>query len=49
MAAAAQATRGAQLDARRGLAPGTSLKQTGVRRRFLSTTETAAQLATAPR
>ena len=45
MAVPAQATSSDQLDARLGLAPGTSLKQTGVRRRFLSTTETAAQLA----
>jgi len=34
-----------QLDARLGLRAGTSLRQTGVRRRFLSTDETAAQLA----
>lgn len=34
-----------QLDARYGFAPGTSLKQTGVKTRFLSTTETASFLA----
>jgi 3-oxoacyl-[acyl-carrier-protein] synthase-3 len=34
-----------ELDRRLGLPSGTSFKQTGVRRRFLSTTETAAQLA----
>jgi 3-oxoacyl-[acyl-carrier-protein] synthase-3 len=45
MALPAQSTSSEQLDDRLGLAPGTSLKQTGVRRRFLSTTETAAQLA----
>lgn len=45
MALPAQATTSEQLDARLGLAPGTSLQQTGVRRRFLSTTETAAELA----
>jgi 3-oxoacyl-[acyl-carrier-protein] synthase-3 len=47
MALPAQATSSEQLDHRLGLAPGTSLKQTGIRRRFLSTTETAAQLAAA--
>jgi 3-oxoacyl-[acyl-carrier-protein] synthase-3 len=45
MALPAQVTSSQQLDDRLGLAPGTSLEQTGVRRRFLSTTETAAQLA----
>jgi 3-oxoacyl-[acyl-carrier-protein] synthase III len=45
MALPAQATSSSQLDERLGLAPGTSLQQTGVRRRFLSTTETAAGLA----
>lgn len=45
MALPAQAISSQQLDERLGLAPGTSLKQTGVRRRFLSTNETAAQLA----
>lgn len=35
------------LDQQLGLRPGSTLKQTGVRRRFLSTTETAAQLAAA--
>lgn len=45
MALPAQSTSSEQLDTRLGLAPGTSWKQTGVRRRFLSTTETAAQLA----
>jgi 3-oxoacyl-[acyl-carrier-protein] synthase-3 len=45
MALPAQATSSQQLDERLGLTPGTSLEQTGVRRRFLSTTETAAQLA----
>jgi 3-oxoacyl-[acyl-carrier-protein] synthase-3 len=34
-----------QLDQKLGLRAGSTLKQTGVRRRFLSTTETAAQLA----
>lgn len=34
-----------ELDRQLGLQPGSTLKQTGVRRRFLSTTETAAQLA----
>lgn len=34
-----------ELDRRLGLRPGSTLRQTGVRRRFLSTTETAAQLA----
>lgn len=34
-----------QLDHKLGLRAGSTLKQTGVRRRFLSTTETAAQLA----
>lgn len=47
MALPAEATHSDRLDARLGLAPGTSLRQTGVRRRFLSTTETAAQLAAA--
>lgn len=45
MALPAKMTCSDQLDARLGLAPGTSLRQTGVRRRFLSTTETAARLA----
>lgn len=45
MAVPAQATSAAQLDARLGLPAGSSERQTGVRRRFLSTTETAAQLA----
>lgn len=45
MALPAQAVSSEQLDERLGLPPGTSLRQTGVRRRFLSTTETAAQLA----
>lgn len=45
MALPAQVTSSQQLDERLGLAPGTTLKQTGVRRRFLSTTETAAQVA----
>lgn len=45
MALPAQMTTSQQIDERLGLAPGTSLKQTGVRRRFLSTTETAAGLA----
>ncbi len=34
-----------ELDLKLGLRPGSTLKQTGIRRRFLSTTETAAQLA----
>lgn len=34
-----------ELDRRLGLRPGSTLRQTGVRRRFLSTSETAAQLA----
>jgi len=34
-----------ELDRQLGLAPGSSFRQTGVARRFLSTTETAAQLA----
>jgi 3-oxoacyl-[acyl-carrier-protein] synthase-3 len=38
-------TSAAQLDERLGLPAGSTLRQTGVRRRFLSTTETAAQLA----
>ncbi|MBX9899216.1 MAG: 3-oxoacyl-ACP synthase [Burkholderiaceae bacterium] len=33
------------LDAKLGLAPGTSYQQTGIRRRYLSTEETAAELA----
>jgi len=41
----AQPTSSHQLDQRLGLPAGTSFKQTGVRRRFLSVTETAAQLA----
>jgi 3-oxoacyl-[acyl-carrier-protein] synthase-3 len=45
MAVPAHAMSSLQLDERLGLAPGASLKQTGVRRRFLSTHETAAQLA----
>ncbi|WP_028101332.1 3-oxoacyl-[acyl-carrier-protein] synthase III C-terminal domain-containing protein [Pseudoduganella violaceinigra] len=45
MAVPAQATSSQQLDERLRLSPGTSLRQTGVRRRFLSTTETAAELA----
>ncbi|HEY5800178.1 MAG TPA: 3-oxoacyl-[acyl-carrier-protein] synthase III C-terminal domain-containing protein [Burkholderiaceae bacterium] len=45
IAVPAQAVTSEQLDQRLGLAPGASYKATGVRRRFLSTTETAAQLA----
>lgn len=45
MALPAKSTSSWELDERLGLVPGTSLKQTGVRRRFLSETETAAQLA----
>lgn len=45
MALPTQLTSNQQLDDRLCLPPGTSFKQTGVRRRFLSTTETAAQLA----
>jgi 3-oxoacyl-[acyl-carrier-protein] synthase-3 len=45
MALPAQMTSSQQLDERLGLAPGTSFRQTGVRRRFLSTAETAAELA----
>lgn len=45
MAVPAGETSAAQLDARLGLRAGSSFQQTGVRRRFLSTTETAAQLA----
>lgn len=41
----AQETSSCQLDYHLGLPDGTSFKQTGVRRRFLSKTETAAQLA----
>lgn len=45
MALPAQQMDSAALDARLGLAPGTTFAQTGVARRFLSTHETAAQLA----
>lgn len=45
MAVPALAISSEQLDQRLGLAPGTTLRQTGVRRRFLSTSETAAALA----
>ncbi len=45
MALPALETSGAALDAKLGLSAGTSFKKTGVRRRFLSKTETAAQLA----
>jgi 3-oxoacyl-[acyl-carrier-protein] synthase-3 len=45
MALPAQLTSSEALDSQLGLAAGTSFKLTGVRRRFLSTTETAAQLA----
>ncbi len=45
MAVPAQEVNSAALDTRLGLRAGTSFKKTGVRRRFLSTTETAAQLA----
>jgi 3-oxoacyl-[acyl-carrier-protein] synthase-3 len=45
MAQPAQEVSSADLDRQLGLRPGTSFQQTGVQRRFLSTTETAAQLA----
>ncbi|MFZ6874979.1 3-oxoacyl-[acyl-carrier-protein] synthase III C-terminal domain-containing protein [Undibacterium sp. Di27W] len=45
MAVPAQEVSAAMLDARLGLRTGTSFKKTGVRRRFLSSNETAAQLA----
>jgi 3-oxoacyl-[acyl-carrier-protein] synthase-3 len=45
MALPAQEVDSAELDRRLGLAPGSTLARTGVARRFLSTTETAAQLA----
>lgn len=45
MALPEEAVTSDELDRRLGLRAGTTLRQTGVRRRFLSTTETAAQLA----
>ncbi len=44
MALPAQETICVDLDAKLGLSPGTSYQQTGIRRRYLSTTETAAEL-----
>ena len=45
MALPAQQVSGAELDRQLGLRSGSTFRQTGVERRFLSTTETAAQLA----
>lgn len=45
MALPAQQISSTELDRQLGLSPGSTLQQTGVARRFLSTTETAAQLA----
>lgn len=45
MALPAREVSSAELDRQLGLAPGSTFSQTGVERRFLSTTETAAELA----